>query len=402
MTRTTVLVTEVHPGEGEEVAQVLVQSGEIEVIAYAQDALEAAQAAYRLRPDAAVLWADLPGMSALELCDLIVRTAPEVAPVVLTRANAPDLTVEAMMAGARAVVRESDIARLPAILAELQQVRQQLPRESIQAVTDTAKAPVLVAVVGTKGGIGKTTIAVNLAVLLARKHGEKVALVDIPGQLSDAHVFLDLTPRHSFGSLAEVSAFDADFVARIMSVHESGVHYLAATGDSAGEQMARSSEVTVELASQVLAALKRRFTAVVLDCPLSYWPLASYVLRRTHVVIAVATLEDMAALRSALSLRELLLSAGLDDERVVPLVNKVRRGSPLTVEDFERVTGWASPVSVPEDEKNCAAALNEGVPLVLRTPGSPAAEVLARLSLHVLQKARLAAGMSTGKPQVTA
>lgn len=402
MARTRVLVTEVHPGEGEQVAQVLVQSGELEVVGYAQDALEAAQAAYRLRPDAAVLWADLPGMSVLELCELIVRTAPEVAPVVLLRANAPDLTTEAVMAGARAVVPENDIGRLPVILTELQQVRQQLPRESVEAVTDVTKAPVLVAVVGTKGGIGKTTVAVNVAVLLARKHGEKVALVDMPGQLSDAPVFLDLTPRHSFASLAAVPAFDADFVARIMSVHETGVHYLAATGDSAGEEMARTGEVTVELAGQVLAALKRRFTAVVIDCPLSYWLLASYVLRRTHVVIAVTTLDDMAALRSALSLRELLLSAGLGGERVVPLVNRVRRGSPLTVEDFERVTGWDTPLIVPEDEKNCSAALNEGIPLVLRTPGSPAAEALTKVASQVLQRARLAAGMGSSKPQVTA
>lgn len=401
MARMTVLVTEVHPGEGEQVVQALGREADIEVVAYAQDALEAAQAAYRLRPDAALLWADLPGLNILELCELITRTAPDVAPVVLARSGGPDAASAAMMAGARAVVGEHDLGRLAAILGELQQVRQQLPRDSIAAVTDMSRAPMVMAVVGAKGGIGKTTIAVNLAVLLARRQGEKVALLDVPGQLSDAAVFLDLVPRHSVISLTEVPAFDAEFVARIMSVHDSGVHYLAATAENVVQEMRRTEQATVELAGQVLGALKRRFTAIVIDCPLSLWSLASYVLRRSHLVIAVATLEDMAALRSALSLRELLSSAGLDGDRVVPLVNKVQRGSVLTVEDFVRVTGWQTPLVVPEDEKNCSAAVNEGLPLVLRTPGSPAAEALGKVAAEVAERARKAAGASVTQPRAT-
>ncbi len=255
----------------------------------------------------------------------------------------------------------------------------------------------VISVVGAKGGIGKTTVAVNLAVLLAKRHGEKVALVELPGQVSDGGMFLDLTTRHGFLSLTEVPAVDADFLARIMSTHESGVHYLGATSDRPAEELSRTSAATVELAGQVLGALKRRFTAVILDCPVALWPLASYMLRRSHTVVAMATLEDMAVLRSALSLRELLGAAGVDSERVVPVVNRAQRSGALGLEDYTRVTSWEKPMVIPEDARSCAAALNEGVPLVLKSPGAPASQAIARLAREVAERARRVTGATVAR-----
>jgi Flp pilus assembly CpaE family ATPase len=190
-----------------------------------------------------------------------------------------------------------------------------------------------------------------------------------------------------------VAQVDSDFLARVMSIHESGLHYLGATSEHPEEELARLPQATVELTGQVLGALKRRFTALVLECPMAFWPLGSYILRRSHLVLAVATLTDMASLRSALWVRQMLSAAGVDAERVIPVLSKVEKGNALTLEDFTRVTGWERPRVVPADERNCTMALNEGVPLAIRSPGSPAAEAIGRLAAEVADRARRVTGV---------
>ena len=101
MARVKVLVTEVHAGEGDRLAEALGSDNEFEVVAYAQDGLDAAQAAHRLHPDIALLWEDLPGVSGLEACEVIARAAPNVAAVLVTRGDAHAMQSRAMMAGAR-------------------------------------------------------------------------------------------------------------------------------------------------------------------------------------------------------------------------------------------------------------------------------------------------------------
>jgi Flp pilus assembly CpaE family ATPase len=400
MARVKVLVTEVHAGEGDRLAEALGSDNEFEVVAYAQDGLDAAQAAHRLHPDIALLWEDLPGVSGLEACEVIARAAPNVAAVLVTRGDAHAMQSRAMMAGARLVVGEHELRTLREQLSELGRQRQNTTQDWMPAVTDPGRAPVVYTVCGGKGGVGKTTIAVNLAVQLARRHGERVVLLEMVGQLGDAAILLDLSPVHGLLSLAELPSVDQEVVRRSTYQHESGISLLPVTSEHPLNEMPLAEAVNVELIGQVLGLLKRQFTAVVVDCAFTAWAMVSYISKRSHVVMCVTTMDDIVALRDASVMLELLTDSGVDKSRIILVANKYRKGAPLGPEDLTRVTAWEDPFLIFEDAKSCIAAVNEGVPLVVRTPTAPAAEAVARLAALAAEKGRQAATTGSTRPGV--
>ncbi|MBC7287198.1 MAG: AAA family ATPase [Armatimonadetes bacterium] len=393
--KTRVLITETSPGDAERLVSVLRDAGDFELVGFAQDGIEAAQLAYRLRPDVVVLWQDLAGLRGFEASEVISRCAPEVASVVVLRSPDEQGRRLAQAAGARGVIAADDLSRLPQLLQEISDARAAMSPEVVRRIVDVQAAPVVVAVVGAKGGVGKTTVAVNLAVALAHK-GEKVVLVEAPWQLGDAAMFLDVSPAHSFLELAETANLDPDIVEASLAHHSSGVSLLAATTESPSEELPLLSRLNTETLGAVLGSLKRTHSAVVADLPASIWEHTAYVSTRSHVVVVVTTADDVATIRDAATLLDLLAAVGVKQEQTVLVVNRVARGKPLGPDDIVRVTGWEHYLAIPEDEANAAAAINEGVPLVLRTPNSPAARAISKLADDIL--AKLGRGIRTKTP----
>jgi pilus assembly protein CpaE len=357
-------------------------------VAYAQDGLEAAQLSYRLRPDVAIIWEDLVGLRGHEACEIIVRTAPEVACVMITRAASDEAHSLAMLAGARAVIDMNSLDNLPELLVNLITVRNGIPLSAIASVTEAERAPLVIMVTGSRGGAGKTTVAVNLSVCLAQRPSEKVALLEIPGQLGDGAVFLDVVPTTSFLGLTQMPALDHDVATNSLVHHASGVKFLPATSEQVTSELSQFDRATTAVASDLLGMLKRTHSVVVLDCPPAVWPLTSYLARRSHIVILVASIDDIVAVRNSAILTDLLRTAGVSVDSLVPVVNKATASGFLKPDDVAKAAGWSSFFTIPYEPASSNAAINEGTPLVLRTPNSVAARAISQLAEQVLIRGR--------------
>lgn len=386
------IVSEVNPGEADAIREALSAAGDIEVVGYAQDGLEVAQLSYRLRPDVALVWEDLSGLRGQEACELIARSAPEVTCIMLVRGEDSAAREAAMMAGARAMVGVGDLSSLPEVIRRLVTVRQEMPESALAAVTDPGRAPLVVMVTGASGGAGKTTIAVNLAAAMAKKEGERVVLVEAPGQLGDATVLLDVPANRGILDLLLAEDMDHDLVAGSVLRHDSGIALLPSLSPDGLEELAQIDRVTVGSVSVLLGILKRLYSTIVVDCAPTIWPHASYIARRSHIVVLVTTAADLAAVRNAGTLSDLLTVAGVSKDRIIPVVNKVARGGVFGPEDLASTAGWQEYVVIPEDSGSCAAAVNEGTPLVLRSPSSAAARAIMELAEKVMEKGRRIAG----------
>src|SRR5438477_6981831 len=165
----------------------------------------------------------------------------------------PDLLLAAMRAGIR------DFLSKPVELAALKEALLSLsPGDSAKNSRPMGK---LIAVVGTKGGVGTSTVAVNLAVQVSRMAEKKVIVLDFGRPLGDACLLLDLHPRFSVRDAAEnLDRLDAHFFARLVTHHKCGLDVLAGTSHPDEWQ-----HLTVSALARVVTAAQSQYDFVIID-----------------------------------------------------------------------------------------------------------------------------------------
>lgn len=382
-----VVISEVNPGAAEGLRTELINqvSGQeqVEVVGYARDGLEVAQLAAQLRPDLLFIDENMPGIDGYEACRLAAAAAPDSVCVVLFDGDLSAATEKAMRAGARAVVkRDVAPAKLGELVTQLAQLRKIKQSDQYAIVTDPARLPVTVAITSAKGGVGKTTIAANLAVLFAKRFPGQVVLVDFYGQFGDVALALDLRPENNIGDLVNYGSLDADLVETHLVKHETSLRVLSGVGR--GQQQLVTA-IDVPHLAELCGLLRLKYRFVFFDMPPVLWTASTYIMSRCNEIIIVSNTIDLATLRDTTALLEAIMATHIPKERIHLLANRVSRQNQFTVRDLEEATGFQVVSQLPDDPQTAMGSYNEGKPFVLTSPNAPVAQGLQKLMDRLLE-----------------
>jgi pilus assembly protein CpaE len=240
----------------------------------------------------------------------------------------------------------------------------------------------MVAVFSPKGGAGTTTIATNLALLLAtrpsatRPSGSRVLIVDLDLQFGQVATHLNLTPRFDLADLVadEQALDDPEAIAPYITVHDSGLAVLAGpTHPEAG------SRLTVADLEKTLAAFRANYDYLVLDCGSRLDPLINWALEQsaTHLLVVSPELPALRAMREFLSYVD---EAHPFRGRRLFVVNNIQAKRMLSNRDIESILLARIAVEIPFEGGEMVQAVNRGVPLVLAKPGSPAGAAFEKVA----------------------
>ncbi len=309
----------------------------------------------RLQPDVALVDLDVP--NAISLMREIVTAMPQVTVLaVVTPQHLVDLQ-EALMAGA------SSFVAFPIepnqFTATIMRASQEAPKREIRV-----KRGHLVAVVGLKGGVGRTTLAVNMAVALRQRMDGDVVLVEAHHGLSDMSLNLNLISRHTLASLAEESNIDADVLQGHLQLHASRVKVLAAPPD-----VAQLVELPILTWQSILSQLVEMASYVVVDTSAVTDAVLSEVLTHADDIVVV-TGPDLAGLRSAVVLLQTLDSESNVHGRTHVVLNRAGLRGGIPEAACTKQVGEPIAVALPDDAALATFALNRGVPFVLSHPRS--------------------------------
>jgi pilus assembly protein CpaE len=286
----------------------------------------------------------------------------------------PDVSESAVLIAAlRAGVR--DFLRRPLSSADLEQL---LGRMARPVVTGPAHHGAVVSFLSNKGGVGKSTLAVNVACLLARRHPDRVLLVDASLQMGVCATLLDLRPQTSLtDALRERDRLDETLVRQLATPHESGLHLLAAPADAV-----EAAAIDDEVMARVLTLARRAYDVVIVDS----FPLVD------RVMMAVLDLSDrdylvlegvVPTVLGAVKLVRLLETLGIPADRQRLVLNRHSRfAGNLPPADVAQRLGRPVDFVVPY-QKQLLIAANLGRPYVLQASRlfsrfPPAVERLAR------------------------
>jgi pilus assembly protein CpaE len=245
----------------------------------------------------------------------------------------------------------------------------------------------VIAVYSPKGGVGTTTIAVNVATWLASRSRSSVAILDLDFQFGQVATHLNMTTRMTVADLArdQLALRDAGLFTSTLDRHASGAMVLAAPATPDAAHL-----ITEAMVDSLLTIASAAFEIVVVDAGSVLDRRSEMVLTRATDLVIVVT-PDFPALKSVHALMELLAGSTETVGETSFVLNSIYARELLRHRDIEEALGTAIALTIPYDPFAFLKSVNEGVPVVEGSPRSAAAEVLGRLA------ARLA-GLQVGGP----
>jgi pilus assembly protein CpaE len=219
-----------------------------------------------------------------------------------------------------------------------------------------AKFGQVVHVIGSKGGVGTTTIAVNLADRLAQATDLiSVALVDINTVFGEIPLFMDIEPEHHWGEVANnIHRLDSSFLMNILVKHASGVYVLPSPSHLHSDEAAR------EVITQLLGFMTKVFDFIVIDGgnPLRD-PSLSALQMADHVFLVCN--QCLPGLANASMMMKSFQQIGYPEKaRVKVIVNRYKASSCISVKNAEEGIGQPVFWTIPNDSESTMAAINEG------------------------------------------
>jgi Flp pilus assembly CpaE family ATPase len=324
-------------------------------------------------PEVLVIGPDAPADQVLGLAARLDVQCPGISVLLVARPE-PELLHAAMRAGIRDLVDPA---------ADLAEVRDAIDRaaaaaagrrRALRPVEDSARyTGRVITVASPKGGVGKTTIATNLAIGLTSSAPQSTVLVDLDVQFGDVASALGLVPEYTLPDAVQGPASQDTMVLKtFLTQHPSGLYAVCGS-----ESPAAGDTVTADDVSRLLAQLAREFRYVVVDTApgLSEQTLAALDRASDVVMLSSMDVPGVRGLRKELDvLRELcMIPAG---RHVVMNFADPKGG--LSVRDVETTIGTGVDVVLPRSAA-VPASTNQGVPLLESGRRDPMTKELRRL-----------------------
>ena len=340
-----------------------------------------------LQPEIILVGLEEPAARALATIQLLAKGSPPWTVLALTSHADRELFRKAVLAGSTDVLlRAAQPRELRAAL--IQARRADLTRRSAPAEhTSGAPAGSVISVVGVKGGIGKTTIATNLAVSLAEQNGSSVALVDLDLPFGDIALMLDLHPERDIThALDEAVLEDPDRLQAQLAMGPNGINVLPAPLTSGRTP---PTELDGRKLSRLLTRLASLYEFVVVDTPPGLSETAAAALDVSALALLVTTPEG-AALRRTQAYLRLLASLDYPMDKVQVILNRAMSKTGIEDDETEGILGMAISWRIRNDYAAMKGAA-QGRPAVVSDPRSP-------LAWSIRAIARQIAGLEVERP----
>ncbi len=383
--RTRILIVDDIPETRDHLTKLLGFESDMEVVGTAESGPEAIELARKLAPDVVLMDINMPGMDGIATSEQLSASLPSAAVIMMSVQGEADYLRRSMLAGAREfLVKPFSADELTTSIRKVREreiekqsratERGEVAAAAVEAARRASEGAI-VTVYSPKGGVGRSTIAVNLAVAVARE-GRRVALVDGSLQFGDVGVLLNLDSRHrSFADLVpEVAAGEPESLETVLVRHETGVDVLLAPPTPETAEL-----ITPAYMRAVLHRLRDDHDLVVVDTQPVLTDMTLAMLDVADRIVALLTLE-ITNIRNLRVFLEVAHDLGYDDSRLTLVLNRADSSLGIRVADVERSIGRKIEHSIVSDGRSVVYALNRGVPFVISNPEAQVSQDLFRLA----------------------
>ena len=292
--------------------------------------------------------------------------------LVLSDSPSVELIVRVMRAGAK------EFLALPLIKTEFIDALSRI-NESLYCAPKKNTKCKIISIFSNKGGIGKTSIASNLALELAKITKENVALLDLNFQLGDITTFMDLKPSFNISYMLEnLDKMNDDFLLSTMEKYKSTSLYVLADPPF----FKQAADILPEHITKLFSMLKKTFSYIVVDAESSFDAKNIAALTESDLVFLV-TIANLPALRNSQRCLELFERLGFDKNKTQILLNRYMENDEVSIDDIENVLERKVYWKIPNNYFTMMSSINKGIPVSDINPDSNVAKSYRDLALHL-------------------
>jgi pilus assembly protein CpaE len=391
-----VLIVDDIPETRDHLTRLLGFEKDVEVVGAAASGAEALELTAKLRPDIVLMDINMPELDGIATTELLTARVPTAAVVMMSVQGEADYLRRSMLAGAREfLVKPFSSDELTASIRQVH-AREREKHGRLAAGTGDAQSAAavrepgrVVAVFSPKGGVGRTTIAVNLAVAAAAEPDRNVVLVDGSFQFGDVGVLLNLNPKGNSISeaIAELDGSgEADALETYLVAHSTGVRVLLAPPSPEMAEL-----VTPAAIRRILDSLRARHDLVLVDCAAAFSDSTLTILDAADVILTVLTLE-ITSIKNIRLFLEIAEQLGYPTGKIELLLNRSDSALGIRVTDVEHSIGKRVDHTIVSDGRSVVYALNRGVPFVASSREAQVSRDIIRLARALLGPSEARAG----------
>jgi len=389
----------------ENLAKLIGFEPDMEVAATAGGGQEAVNLAKQHRPHVILMDINMPDMDGITATEIISNTVPESPIIMMSVQGEQDYLRRSMLAGAREFLVKpfsaDELINSIRHVHELEKVRRAryapvapvappgAPGVAAQAGRETGK---IITFFSPKGGVGRTTIATNLAVALHQATGKPVVLVDGSLPFGDIAVILNMSPKAKTIAdlIGSFESADSDVVESILVQHSTGIKVMLAPPTPESTELITGAHI-----KHVLELLRERYAYIVVDTWPSFQEQVITMLDVADVILTLMTLE-ITSLKNVRVFMEVVEKLGYDEAKVQLVANRNDSSGGIKASDVEASLGRKIPHTIVSDGRTLVLAVNRGVPFVISHRDSQVAKDIFSLAQKVAS-AEAAAPAATGK-----
>ncbi len=307
-----------------------------------------------------------------EFISNVASVAPNCKIIALSDNPSVDLIVKVMRAGAK------DFLSLPLIKSEFFETLDRIYKNLTETSGKENKCRVMT-VFSNKGGIGKTSIATNLALELAKITKENVALVDLNFQLGDITAFLDLKPSFNISyMLQNLDKINSEFLLNTVEKYKDTSLYVLADPP----YFRQAENISKNQISKLFEKLKETFSYVVVDTDATFDAKTVTALDNSDLIFLV-TIVNLPALRNCQRILDLFDKLGYEKEKTQIVINRYMENDEIKEEDVEKVLEKDVYWKIPNNYFTMMSAINKGISVAEVNPESNVAVSYKEFAMSV-------------------
>ncbi|MBP1763375.1 MAG: cheB 7 [Firmicutes bacterium] len=371
----------------ENISKLMEFHSEVKIIGQAGSAAEAIAKAKELQPDIILMDINMPVMDGIAATEVLADEVPQANVIIMSVQGEQEYLRRAMVAGAKNyMVKPFSGDELLQAIKQVYSLAQKRITIS-QTASDPIKQGKIVTIFSTKGGIGKTTIASNLAVALASNTGAKICIVDADLQFGDVALFLNVAPKATIADLVrEADHMDAELITNHLSSYNELVSLLPAPLRPEQAELIGSAQITA-----ILATMRTMFDYIIVDTSPTFNDVMLTTLDAADQILVITSM-DLPTIKNVKLCLEIMESLEYSRDKIKVFLNRADSEGGLERREVQESLRYPFAAAMPSDGRTVVYSVNRGIPFVTSHPE-------AGVSKGIFSLAAMIAGGEEKKPE---